>query len=420
MHENDTAQRIDFPVLVLDAHERMSVAVIRSLGRAGYPVHACSMHSHAAGCRSRFVTRRETCPDYSSPDFLQWLRSYCATYKIRCLIPTEPLLLAIRPVFREFTGLLPLSDDEETVYRGINKFDLFRALREDDTTIAGSSGNLPPLILLRRGEDLPSEEDLAKLGLPIFVKVDADYSADGESATYSAASTQVARALVERLLKSSDRLVVQGYIPAIGVGAFVLRARGSTRAELMHVRLHEVPLRGWSSYSKSWRHDGILRDANAKLTRLGWEGVAMMEYRWNPADDKFALIEMNGRFWGSLHLALYSGVDFPSILLDRFRGAEPGALPTAKLDVHCRDPFLEAKYVLSRCRSKNIKITEKIRTIAEYLRLTLDPRVKSASWFPGDRRLVFWQMWQFLVSAARRFTVSEARTAKVERNTVGD
>lgn len=415
-----TNQRIDFPVLVFDAHERMSVAVIRSLGRAGYPVHACSPFAHAAGCRSNFVTRRTNCPHYNSVEFLKWLRRYCATHQIRCIVPTEPLLLAIRPAFQEFAALIPVSDSEETVYRGINKFDLFTALMQEGAKYPGPAKNLPPLILVRRGENLPTEEDLSALGLPMFVKVDADYSVDRKGATYSAASIEEARILVTNLLKSTDRLVIQGYVPAIGVGAFLLQTRGKTQAELMHMRLHEIPLQGWSSYSKSWRHEEILSDAKTKLNHLGWEGVAMMEYRWNPEDGRFALIEMNGRFWGSLHLALYAGVDFPALLLDGFRGAGPNDLPNAQIDTRCRDPFLELKYVVSRCKSSDTELADKLRAITEYIRLTLDPRVKSASLFPGDRMLIFWQCWQYFVSALRKLYLREDRTTNSERTAVGD
>lgn len=420
MDENKTPRRTDFPVLVFDAHERMSVAVIRSLGRAGYPVHACSPHRYAAGSRSIFTTCRAICPDHDHVDFLQWLREYCATHRIRCLIPTEPMLLAIRPVFLEFAALLPLSNAESIVYRGINKFDLFSMLCQEDAAAKHPADNLPPLILLRRDNEIPSATELEALGLPVFIKVDADYSVDRKSATYSAASVEEARTLIVSLLKSCDRLVIQGYVPAIGVGAFLLQSQGKTQAEFMHMRLHEIPLQGWSSYSESWRNEDILRDARRKLKRLGWEGVAMMEYRWNPANGKFALIEMNGRFWGSLHLALYAGVDFPALLLDAFRGSEPDDPPNALIGVQCRDPFLEAKYVVSRCRSSNAGVGDKLRAVAEYIRLTLDPRVRSASLFPGDRKLIFWQCWQYFVNAVKRSAAKGAQVTKVERTRVGD
>jgi len=40
----------------------------------------------------------------------------------------------------------------------------------------------------------------------------------------------------------------------------------------------------------------------------------MVEFRIDPRDGKPKLMEINPRFWGSLQLAIYSGVDFPYLL----------------------------------------------------------------------------------------------------------
>jgi predicted ATP-grasp superfamily ATP-dependent carboligase len=47
---------------------------------------------------------------------------------------------------------------------------------------------------------------------------------------------------------------------------------------------------------------------------MDWEGVAMVEFRVNTLTLRPELIEVNGRFWGSLPLAINSGVDFPYFL----------------------------------------------------------------------------------------------------------
>jgi predicted ATP-grasp superfamily ATP-dependent carboligase len=43
---------------------------------------------------------------------------------------------------------------------------------------------------------------------------------------------------------------------------------------------------------------------------LGWTGPIYVEFMIAP-DGEFSLIEVNGRYWGSLGLAVNSGVDFP-------------------------------------------------------------------------------------------------------------
>lgn len=47
------------------------------------------------------------------------------------------------------------------------------------------------------------------------------------------------------------------------------------------------------------------------LVDLGWDGVAMVEYRRDEGSGRYAFMEINGRFWGSLPTAVYAGADFP-------------------------------------------------------------------------------------------------------------
>ena len=43
--------------------------------------------------------------------------------------------------------------------------------------------------------------------------------------------------------------------------------------------------------------------------------VAMVEYKLDAATGTAYLMEINGRFWGSLQLAIDAGVDFPLLLV---------------------------------------------------------------------------------------------------------
>jgi predicted ATP-grasp superfamily ATP-dependent carboligase len=51
------------------------------------------------------------------------------------------------------------------------------------------------------------------------------------------------------------------------------------------------------------------------LDDLHWHGVAMVEFKQDAADGLPKLMEINGRFWGSLQLAIDAGVDFPALLV---------------------------------------------------------------------------------------------------------
>ena len=67
------------------------------------------------------------------------------------------------------------------------------------------------------------------------------------------------------------------------------------------------------------------------LQSAAWHGVAMVEFKLDARSGIPHLMEVNGRFWGSLQLAIDAGVDFPWLLyqLAATGSAQPPAAPYA-------------------------------------------------------------------------------------------
>lgn len=397
-------------VLVPQADSLGTVAVIRSLGRAGHRVHAASVRPDALGLRSRYAHRAVVSPPYADPGYARWACEYVRGAGISAIVPSESFLLALGPARADLLPLVPFAPDERTVLDAMSKYALF------ETLLARGAPHLPPTLLVPDLRVPPSSAELRALGEPLYVKVDATASRDGSpGATYRASTATEARLLLLRLADSHTRAVVQGHVPGQGVGAFFLHAGGEVRAELMHRRLHEVPYTGGvSSLRETWRHVAIRDDALEKLRAARWEGVAMMEYRWDPATDRFAFMEMNARFWGSLHLALYGGVDFPRLLLDAWQGI-PFAPPRARLGVRCRHLPDELRHVWSKARSPELGVPAKIAAAGEFLALTLDPRVRSDLFFPGDTGLFWRALARLRAGLERRLGARAAATAAAPR-----
>ncbi len=115
--------------------------------------------------------------------------------------------------------------------------------------------------------------------------------------------------------------LIQEYVTGVGAGFFALYQKGQAKWIFMHRRLREWPLTGGSSTAAAAFYHPQLKEYGLKLLdALGWHGVAMVEFKYDPATDRFWLIEINPKFWGSLALALASGVDFPVGLHRIFRG----------------------------------------------------------------------------------------------------
>jgi hypothetical protein len=390
--------RADFPVLVTEAHTIGSLAVIRSLGRAGYPVIASSPQPDALGFYSRHCHKPCVQPAYEhTGEFTAWLDRVLTSESISLIIPSESFLVAIRQRFAATHHLLPVPDEEKLVYSALSKYDLFHSFSSGEL-----DEHLPPFILLGEEDSPPSPEQFHKLGTPLFLKVDAVHSRDGGDGGLVVKCDTVEAALEKiHLLRERYRnILIQGFVPGVGVGVFLGRWKGQVLGEFMHRRIHEVPhWGGVSSFRESWKHEKIMKDARMRADHLNWDGVGMFEYRWNPDNDRFYLMEFNSRFWGSLHLALFAGVDFPRLLADAMLG-HPSPPVVGYPSVRCRLTFpREVEYVFSRLKDSSLSVAQRLWTVLEFIWLGLDPRVRSDLSFAGDRMLY----WRMMIRSIRRF-----------------
>lgn len=88
---------------------------------------------------------------------------------------------------------------------------------------------------------------------------------------------------------------------------------GEPVAIFQHRRLKEVPASGGAAAVAIAEPPELtlVDQALALLRALEWEGVAMFEFRYDRAQRRGFLMEVNGRYWGTVALAIHSGMDFP-------------------------------------------------------------------------------------------------------------
>jgi len=190
------------------------------------------------------------------------------------------------------------------------------------------------------------------------------------------------RETLERLFDDYDYLassptLIQERIIGPGVGMFALFDHGTLIAEFSHRRLREKPPAGGASVlCESRPVDARLRAFAIRLLgSIGWHGVAMMEYKQDRRTGECVLMEVNGRFWGSLELAVAAGVDFPYLAFALARGVRPGAMPTYAAGVKNRWLLGDLDHLLLRLfRSADALdlpggAPSALRTLVDFLRL---------------------------------------------------
>ena len=393
--------------MVPEASALGMIAVIRSLGRAGYQVHACSSDASALGLRSSFAIQSAVHPPYSDPGFLPWLSRYLKTNNVDAIVPSEGFLIVVRPVFNEIRSLLTIGPDEETVYRCFSKHEVLEHF-VNASSASGLQENLPPSFLWKAGLPVPEAHNLERLGLPLFIKADGVHAvSDGTSTVVRAETAEEAAEAVRKLSSSYSSVLIQGFVPGTRVVADFCIWKGEVRSRSMMVAKHENPHYGGVSTLRSvtWENDLAL-DAEKKLRHLGLEGVAMMEYRRDPRTGRFYFIEINARYWLGLHVEMMSGIDIPLIQMDAFfdrcvRAPDPCQKATL---VRYTIPG-DIGYVLSLIKDTAVSLKRKTWAVIEFILLCLDPRVKSDLNFPGDRKLYYLAFFRFFWSTLLRLSL---------------
>lgn len=176
-----------------------------------------------------------------------------------------------------------------------------------------------------RTQVLTAVEQLVEkaLSFPCVVKP-AQEIVSTKSVHYCSDASQVRETVVNMLQAlSQDRVgvLVQEFIEGPGHGLFALMQHGRPLRVFMHKRLREYPPSGGPSTAAAAYYSPRLEELGVKLlSALEWNGVAMVEFKFDIHRQDFVLMEINGKFWGSLELALRSGVNFGSDLIRLYRG----------------------------------------------------------------------------------------------------
>lgn len=125
--------------------------------------------------------------------------------------------------------------------------------------------------------------------------------------------------------------IVQEVVPGTTEATSALADGGEVIAYFQEVRLRTYPVDGGVGALRVGVREPTMREyASEIIEALGWTGPIYVEFMKLP-DGSYRLIEVNGRYWGSLALAVNSGVDFPWLhyrLLQRDRPTHDGEYRT--------------------------------------------------------------------------------------------
>lgn len=317
-------------VLISDAQPRMTLAVVRSLGKKGLKVWAAEKTRFAPALFSRYCSRALLSPDPGThpEDYYQWLVNILTHHPFEVFIPVDDATLEVVMSHRvELDSLTRMALPPVESYRiAVDKGLTVQAAYEAGLTC-------PPTIFPNNKEDALAQAD--KLQYPLVIKPRKSSGARGITFVNSKEE------LAEKYQSVQARylnLIIQEYIPPVAKYSVCLLfdRRSRLKASFVQKQIRHYPEDiGTSVVQEGVYFPELVGQALLLMEKLPWFGVAELEFLIDKEGHSFFL-EINPRFWGSLYNAILAGVDFPWLLYLLARDKEVAGIFDYRTGLRCR------------------------------------------------------------------------------------
>jgi predicted ATP-grasp superfamily ATP-dependent carboligase len=341
-------------ILVTDAGRGSAISIIRSLGRKGWHVIAADADPRSPGFRSRYAAERlcYPAPETAPRELVATLLQTARERQVDLIIPvTDAIILPLAGARDEFADVCALAMPDPAALDVVtNKLKTLE--------LAERLGVPTPRTALVQSTREAAERGPA-LGWPIVLKPQNSrlYREQAVVEAFTVCYAENPERLAEQMARFEGRcpVLLQEYYCGSGQGVELLMHEGRPLAAFQHKRLREVPVNGGASaFRESVPLDTELyRHSVRLLEALNWTGLAMVEFKVGAEGPK--LMEINGRVWGSLPLAVRSGMDFPARLAELYLygpPVEPATESRYRVGVRARNLELDMVWIASVLRGK--------------------------------------------------------------------
>lgn len=385
----------EFPAILLGGAET-AVPVCRSLGRAGVPVIALGGR-HDPVRYSRYCTRYVEVPGRSSMQE-EWLGRLLSDPTPGILMPVSDQ--GVELVARNREALLahgytaPGGNDEATLAM-LDKSSAYE--------IAGRAGiPVPRFAILHSPADI--DPALEQLPLPCGIKpLEGHIFRERTGLTDKLIRVesrerfrQLAGAWLEQGLGLMATEIIGGADDQLYALFTYLGEEGEPLVTFTNRKLRQDPPHfGVGCYVMEEDEPTVVELGLRFLAEAGFHGLAHVEFKRDPRDGRFKLIECNPRFYLSIELVIASGLDVPLFAYRRLRGENPAPLSQQRNGLRLLHPLPDYRTMQVERKAGEITFPAWVRSLMHRQRFTLfavdDPRpslivnARSVGEFVGHR-----------------------------------
>jgi len=365
------------PAIVWGLETQIGVAIVRELGRAGVPVVGLAAGKDSIGLRSKYLVEGMVAQP-KGPELLKQIRGISDRLGACVLLAISEgnikYLAENRDQFGKAIAVAPSLNALAAVLDKSNTLALATEIgiaipstvepHDGEVTLPIAETLKYPVVLKWKDSNY-IQPLLQTLNLPYFK---AEY----------AYSWEELHSILRRYVPVGQWPLIQEYCPGYGLGQFFFMHEGKALRRFQHRRVCEWPPEGGASCVceavSLQEHRELQEQSIALLKAIGWEGVAMVEYRYDPVARQATLMEINGRFWGSFPLSVHCGAGFAQYAYNMQGLGKAINLPEPRTDLRLRMVLVEIKR-LFRILFQAHEIQDKnfiIKPLGEIIRFILD------------------------------------------------
>jgi len=297
-------------VLITNAWDRIGYNVLRGLAGKGLNValgtdNYLGMAYYSHYCAAKFIHSNYK---LSEQNFIEDVTKAIQKFQASVYIPTGEEVFAVSRNLERFKNLnvnIPVSD--------INTLEILNNKIFSYEIAKSAEVPVPDTIVPQSLDEIINF--IQQSGKRAVIKKGWSRSAQGVFFLNGNENEKVIKKILSGSKLEFGKFIIQRYVSGETYGVSLLMNHGEPRAIFTHKRLREkIKSGGPSTLRVSARNQLLEEYAVRLLNSIKFHGVAMLEFKYDERTKQGWFIEVNPRFWGSVGLAINSGVNFPYLL----------------------------------------------------------------------------------------------------------